>query len=213
MARLKEIYRNEIAPKLQEDLKLANVMEIPRITKITLNMGLGEAIGDKKVIEHAVADLLERTRGMPRLDDRGPGPRADDVDREEVVVDHDHPRRRQVVPGDHRLPGGGEAPAQPARRAMRQHHDRDGGMPSGQVVTDRRQVAAERRRVGGGEQDPGAKPPSPRQPERQPDERNPDGEDETAHRGRISWSMTRSVDPPSRCAKWRAAKAGTLAAS
>lgn len=57
MARLKEIYRNEIAPKLQADLQLANVMEIPRITKITLNMGLGEAIGDKKVIEHALGDM------------------------------------------------------------------------------------------------------------------------------------------------------------
>ena len=57
MARLKEIYRKEIAPKLKEELKLANVMEVPRITKITLNMGLGEAIGDKKVIENAVADL------------------------------------------------------------------------------------------------------------------------------------------------------------
>ncbi|MCC6077486.1 50S ribosomal protein L5 [Pseudomonas sp. GCM10022188] len=57
MARLKEIYRNEIAPKLKEDLKLSNVMEIPRITKITLNMGVGEAIGDKKVIENALADM------------------------------------------------------------------------------------------------------------------------------------------------------------
>ena len=61
MARLKEIYRNEIAPKLKEQLQLANVMEIPRITKITLNMGLGEAIGDKKVIENAVADLEKIT--------------------------------------------------------------------------------------------------------------------------------------------------------
>ena len=50
MARLKEIYRKEIAPKLKEELKLSNVMEVPRVTKITLNMGLGEAIGDKKVI-------------------------------------------------------------------------------------------------------------------------------------------------------------------
>ena len=57
MARLKDLYRNEIAPKLKEDLQLANVMEVPRITKITLNMGLGEAIGDKKVIESAVADM------------------------------------------------------------------------------------------------------------------------------------------------------------
>ena len=57
MARLKDLYRNEIAPKLKEDLQLANVMEVPRITKITLNMGLGEAIGDKKVIDNAVADM------------------------------------------------------------------------------------------------------------------------------------------------------------
>ena len=61
MARLKEIYRKEIAPKLKEELQLSNVMEVPRITKITLNMGLGEAIGDKKVIEHAVADLEKIT--------------------------------------------------------------------------------------------------------------------------------------------------------
>jgi len=57
MARLKEIYKNEIAPKLKEELGLANAMEIPRITKITLNMGVGEAIGDKKVLESAVSDL------------------------------------------------------------------------------------------------------------------------------------------------------------
>jgi LSU ribosomal protein L5P len=65
MARLKEIYRNEIAPKLKEELKLSNVMEVPRVTKITLNMGLGEAIGDKKVIEHAVADLEKITGQKP----------------------------------------------------------------------------------------------------------------------------------------------------
>ena len=57
MARLKEIYRKEIAPKLKEQLQLGNVMEVPRITKITLNMGLGEAVGDKKIIDNAVADL------------------------------------------------------------------------------------------------------------------------------------------------------------
>ncbi len=57
MARLKEIYNNEIAPKLKEELGLANVMEVPRITKITLNMGVGEALGDKKILEHAVSNL------------------------------------------------------------------------------------------------------------------------------------------------------------
>ena len=65
MARLKEIYRNQIAPKLKEELKLANVMEVPRVTKITLNMGLGEAIGDKKIIENAVADLEKITGQKP----------------------------------------------------------------------------------------------------------------------------------------------------
>jgi len=57
MARLKQLYRDELAPKLKEELKLSNLMEVPRITKITLNMGLGEAVGDKKVIESALADL------------------------------------------------------------------------------------------------------------------------------------------------------------
>ncbi len=57
MARLKELYKKELAPKLKEELALANVMEIPRITKVTLNMGVGEAVGDKKILEHAVSDL------------------------------------------------------------------------------------------------------------------------------------------------------------
>lgn len=57
MARLKEIYSKELAPKLKEELGLANVMEVPRITKITINMGVGEATGDKKVLDNAVGDL------------------------------------------------------------------------------------------------------------------------------------------------------------
>lgn len=57
MANLKTVYKNEIAPKLKEELGLSNVMEIPRITKITLNMGVGEALGDKKALESALADL------------------------------------------------------------------------------------------------------------------------------------------------------------
>lgn len=57
MATLKELYKSEIVPALQKELGLANVMEVPRVTKITLNMGVGEAIGDKKVLENAVADM------------------------------------------------------------------------------------------------------------------------------------------------------------
>lgn len=59
MARLRDLYSKEIAPKLKEELGLANVMEVPRITKITLNMGVGEAVGDKKVLENAVNDLIK----------------------------------------------------------------------------------------------------------------------------------------------------------
>jgi large subunit ribosomal protein L5 len=57
MATLKDRYRSEIAPKLKEQLGLTNVMEAPRVTKFTLNMGVGEAVGDKKVLENAVADM------------------------------------------------------------------------------------------------------------------------------------------------------------
>ncbi|WP_066014877.1 MULTISPECIES: 50S ribosomal protein L5 [Endozoicomonas] len=57
MANFKTKYREEILPKLKEELGVKNVHEVPRITKITLNMGVGEAIGDKKVIEHALADM------------------------------------------------------------------------------------------------------------------------------------------------------------
>ena len=57
MATLKEKYKSELAPQLQKELGLDNVMEVPRITKITLNMGVGEALGDKKVMEHAVSDM------------------------------------------------------------------------------------------------------------------------------------------------------------
>jgi large subunit ribosomal protein L5 len=57
MARLQEHYRNNVVKQLHEQFGYANVMQVPAITKITLNMGVGEAIGDKKVIEHAVSDM------------------------------------------------------------------------------------------------------------------------------------------------------------
>jgi len=57
MATLKRQYLAEIAPRLKDELGLSNVMEVPRITKVTLNMGLGEALGDKKVLENAMADM------------------------------------------------------------------------------------------------------------------------------------------------------------
>ena len=57
MARLQEQYKTTIMPQLKDKLQLKNVMEVPRITKITLNMGVGEAIADRKVIEKAVKDM------------------------------------------------------------------------------------------------------------------------------------------------------------
>ncbi|MFP4682487.1 MAG: 50S ribosomal protein L5 [Ectothiorhodospira sp.] len=57
MARLKAQYEDTVVRQLMERFGYKNVMEVPRITKITLNMGLGEAVADKKVIEHAVSDM------------------------------------------------------------------------------------------------------------------------------------------------------------
>lgn len=57
MARLEEHYRENLVKQLQETLGCNNVMEVPKITHITLNMGLGEAVGDKKIIEKAVEDM------------------------------------------------------------------------------------------------------------------------------------------------------------
>lgn len=58
MARLQTIYKETIVPRLQEQFGFKSVMEVPKITKITLNMGLGEAVADKKIIEHAVNDMI-----------------------------------------------------------------------------------------------------------------------------------------------------------
>lgn len=57
MARLQTIYKETIVPQLLKDLELKNVMEVPRITKITLNMGVGEAVTDKKVMARATGDM------------------------------------------------------------------------------------------------------------------------------------------------------------
>jgi large subunit ribosomal protein L5 len=57
MADLKTVYEQEIRAKLKEELGLDNVMEVPRITKITLNMGVGEAIADRKQLDAAMADM------------------------------------------------------------------------------------------------------------------------------------------------------------
>ena len=57
MARLQEFYRETVAPKLMEQFGYQSVMQVPRLSKITLNMGVGEALADKKILENATADL------------------------------------------------------------------------------------------------------------------------------------------------------------
>ncbi|MCB1581631.1 MAG: 50S ribosomal protein L5 [Marinicella sp.] len=57
MARLQKYYKEEVVPKLMETGKFANIMEVPKITKITLNMGVGEAVGNKKILTNATEDM------------------------------------------------------------------------------------------------------------------------------------------------------------
>ena len=57
MARLREFYKDTVVPELMKKFNYKSVMEVPRIEKITLNMGVGEAVADKKVMEHAVSDM------------------------------------------------------------------------------------------------------------------------------------------------------------
>jgi large subunit ribosomal protein L5 len=59
MARLQQVYKEKVVSELTEKFGYKSVMEVPRLTKITLNMGVGEAIADKKVLEHAVGDLTK----------------------------------------------------------------------------------------------------------------------------------------------------------
>lgn len=56
-ARLAEVYKSEVIPALVKEFNYKSVMEVPRITKIVLNMGVGEAVADKKVLDHAVGDM------------------------------------------------------------------------------------------------------------------------------------------------------------
>ena len=65
--RLKEKYVQEVAPKLREDLNIANVNNIPRLTKIVVNMGVGAAAGDAKLLDAAVADMRVITGQQPMI--------------------------------------------------------------------------------------------------------------------------------------------------
>jgi len=65
MSRLQEFYRETVVGQLTEKFGYANVMQVPRIEKVTINMGLGEAVADKKVIEKAVSDLTKLSGQKP----------------------------------------------------------------------------------------------------------------------------------------------------
>lgn len=67
MSALKKQYLETIVPQLMKEMGYRNVMEVPRITKITLNMGVGEAVNDKKIIEHALRDLTAISGQKPKV--------------------------------------------------------------------------------------------------------------------------------------------------
>ena len=65
--RLQKFYRETVIPRLKKDLNIQNVMQVPKITKITINMGVGEAVADRKVMDAAVADLTKITGQKPLI--------------------------------------------------------------------------------------------------------------------------------------------------
>ncbi len=67
MARLKEHYQKNVVPALQAKFGYANVMQVPRLVKITLNMGVGEAMADKKVIDNAANDMAQISGQKPQI--------------------------------------------------------------------------------------------------------------------------------------------------
>jgi len=66
-ARLKQIYREKMVPELKTKLGLKNTMQVPRILKVTVNMGVGEAVADKKVMDAATADMAKITGQKPAV--------------------------------------------------------------------------------------------------------------------------------------------------
>jgi len=65
MARLKEVYKQEIVPALTKQFGYKSAMEVPRVAKVVLNMGVGEAVGDKKLLENAAADMTKISGQKP----------------------------------------------------------------------------------------------------------------------------------------------------
>ncbi len=67
MSRLQDFYRDTVVPRLRQDLALTNPMQVPKITKITVNMGVGEAVADPKVVDAAAADMGKITGQKPQI--------------------------------------------------------------------------------------------------------------------------------------------------
>jgi len=67
MARLKQLYNETLVPKLKAELGLSNTMQVPKIVKITVNMGVGEAVADRKVVDAAVGDMTKITGQKPAI--------------------------------------------------------------------------------------------------------------------------------------------------
>ena len=65
MARLQQFYRDSVVPQLRKELGITNAMQVPKIVKITVNMGVGEAVADKKIVEAAAGDLAKITGQKP----------------------------------------------------------------------------------------------------------------------------------------------------
>ena len=65
MARFREIYKNEIVPALTQQFGYKSAMQVPRVSKVVLNMGVGEAVGDKKLLENAAADMTKISGQKP----------------------------------------------------------------------------------------------------------------------------------------------------
>lgn len=65
MSRLRDYYQEKVVPELMQKFGYANIMQVPRLEKITLNMGVGEALADKKIMDHAVSDLTKISGQKP----------------------------------------------------------------------------------------------------------------------------------------------------
>ena len=170
----------------------------------------GQRLGRaERLVEHAVAELLERARGMPGLDDGRARPGADHVDREVVVVHDEQPSRGQVVARDGRAPEGPETSTEVTARRVREDHDLDGWIGGQQGVADHHEIAAQRGVVGGSQDDAAAQWKVSGKAEGGADHERPQADDHGAHRASTSSSMTRSVAPASRWAKWACTNVST----